>query len=109
MVVGWAALSPVSRREVYAGVAEVSVYVAQSEKGNGIGSRLLQRLISESEAEGIWTLQAGIFPENAASIELHRKFGFREVGKREKIGRLNGEWRDVILMERRTTVPGPWA
>ena len=102
MIVGWAALSPVSRRAVYAGVSEVSVYVAESQKGKGIGSRLLQRLISESETEGIWTLQAGIFPENAASIELHKKFGFREVGRREKIGRLNRIWRDVVLMERRT-------
>lgn len=100
-VVGWAALSPTSRRAVYAGVAEVSVYVAGSHQGKGVGSRLLRELISGSETEGIWTLQAGIFPENTASIELHRKCGFREVGRREKIGMRNGVWRDVVLMERR--------
>jgi len=101
-IVGWAALSPVSRRAVYAGVAEVSVYVTGSQQGKGTGSRLLRRLICESETEGIWTLQAGIFPENVASIDLHKKFGFREVGRREKIGQLNGVWRDVVLMERRS-------
>jgi phosphinothricin acetyltransferase len=100
-VVGWAALSPISRRAVYVGVAEVSVYVAESHQGKGVGSRLLRELVSESETEGIWTLQAGIFPENTASIELHRKCGFREVGRRERIGMLNGVWRDVVLMERR--------
>src|SRR4030095_8369241 len=88
-IVGWAALSPVSRRAVYAGVAEVSVYVSTSQQGKGIGRLLLQRLIEESERNGIWTLQAGIFPENTASIELHRKCDFRVVGEREKIGRLN--------------------
>ena len=100
-IVGWAALSPVSRRAVYRGVAEVSVYVAGSHHGKGIGIQLLKRLIAESEAEGIWTLQAGIFPENSASIELHRKCGFREVGRRERIGKLIDVWRDVVLMERR--------
>jgi phosphinothricin acetyltransferase len=100
-VVGWAALSPISRRAVYAGVAEVSVYIAGSHQGKGIGSRLLRELVSESETEGIWTLQAGIFPENTASIELHRKYGFRKVGTRERIGVRNGVWRDVVLMERR--------
>ena len=105
-VVGWAALSPVSRRDVYRGVAEVSLYAASSARGRGIGRSLLLRLIDESEREGIWTLQAGIFPENTASIDLHRKCGFREVGRREKIGQLNGEWRDVVLMERRSLVVG---
>ena len=101
-IVGWAALSSVSRRAVYAGVAEVSVYVAASERGKGLGGLLLRRLIEESEIEAIWTLQAGIFPENAASIELHKKLAFREVGRREKVGQLNGVWRDVVLLERRS-------
>jgi L-amino acid N-acyltransferase YncA len=97
-VVGWV----VSGRAVYKGVAEVSVYVARSAQGKGIGRSLLDRLIEESEREGIWTLQAGIFPENEVSIELHKKLGFREVGRRERIGQLSGEWRDVVLMERRS-------
>ena len=105
-IVGWAALSPVSRRSVYRGVAEVSVYVAVSAQGKGIGRALLQKLIEQSEREGIWTLQAGIFPENMASIELHKRFGFREVGVRERIGKLNGVWRDVVLMERRIEAVG---
>jgi L-amino acid N-acyltransferase YncA len=103
-VLGWAALSPVSSRCVYAGVAEVSVYVAQSARGNGIGSALLTQLIAESETAGIWTLQAGIFPENTASIALHTRAGFRIVGTRERLGSMNGHWRDVVLMERRSTV-----
>ncbi|MEP6705283.1 MAG: N-acetyltransferase family protein [Acidobacteriota bacterium] len=101
-IVGWAALSRVSNRAAYAGVAEVSAYVEGSKQGKGIGRLLLEKLIEESEQEGIWTLQAGVFPENKSSIELHKKCGFREVGTREKIGKLNGEWRDVILMEYRT-------
>jgi L-amino acid N-acyltransferase YncA len=101
-VVGWAALSPVSDRCAYGGVAEVSVYVAEETRGRGIGSTLLRSLVDASEAEGIWTLQAGTFAENAGSIELHRKAGFREVGRREKLGKLNGRWRDVILLERRS-------
>ena len=105
-VAGWAALSPVSRRAVYAGVAEVSVYVAASKQGRGLGGSLLRRLIEESEREGIWTLQAGIFPENILSIELHKKCGFREVGLRQKIAQLKGEWRDVVLMERRSKIAG---
>ena len=105
-IVGWAALSPVSRRAVYAGVAEVSVYVASADHGKGIGYALLDRLVEESEREGIWTLQAGIFPENIASIELHKRCGFREVGRREKIGRIGDVWRDVVLMERRSEVVG---
>ncbi len=105
-VVGWAALSRTSTRAVYAGVAEVSVYVAEEARGRGVGRKLLASLVSESEAAGIWTLQAGIFPENVASIRLHAAAGFREVGRRERIGQMNGRWRDTILMERRSAVTG---
>jgi L-amino acid N-acyltransferase YncA len=105
-VVGWAALSAVSSREVYRGVAEVSVYVADGAQGKGIGSALLSALVAESERNGIWTLQAGILAENDASIHLHEKAGFRIVGRREKIGQLDGQWRDTVLMERRSTVVG---
>jgi phosphinothricin acetyltransferase len=105
-VVGWAALSAVSSREIYRGVAEVSVYVANRAQGKGIGSALLASLIAGSERNGIWTLQAGILAENDASIHLHEKAGFRIVGCREKIGRLDGQWRDTVLMERRSTVVG---
>lgn len=101
-VVGWAALSPVSVRRVYRGVAEVSVYVAEGARGQGAGRMLLEALAAESERQGIWTLQAGIFPENTASLELHRLCGFRLVGTRERIGELNGVWRDVLLLERRS-------
>jgi len=101
-IIGWAALSPVSRRRVYSGVAEVSVYVATRAQGIGVGRRLLMALIEEAERSGIWTLQAGIFPENEASIALHRRCGFREVGRRARIGKLGDVWRDVILMERRS-------
>ena len=101
-VIGWAALSPYSSRSVYAGVAEVSVYVSQAARGQGVGHRLLARLIEESERHGVWTLQAGIFPENQASLALHLRFGFREVGRREKIGQLKAVWRDVVLLERRS-------
>ena len=101
-VVGWAALSPVSGRCVYAGVAEVSVYVAEKARGQGIGTALLQALIIDSEEAGIWTLEAGIFPENRASLVLHKACGFRQVGYRERLGQLNGLWRNVILMERRS-------
>lgn len=100
-IVGWAALTPVSSRCVYAGVAEVSVYVNPELSGNGYGTVLLQVLIDESEKLGIWTLQAGIFQENKASLKLHEKAGFRQVGYREKIGKMNGVWRDTILLERR--------
>jgi L-amino acid N-acyltransferase YncA len=103
-LVGWAALSRVSGRRVYAGVAEVSVYVAASARGNGIGKALLQALVAESERTGLWTLQASIFRENVASIALHRACGFREVGYRERIGQMNGVWRDTILMERRSRI-----
>ena len=99
-VLGWAALSPVSGRTCYAGVAEVSVYVRRCDAGRGIGKALLQALIEISERSGVWTLQAGIFPENAASLALVRSCGFREVGRRERIGRLDGHWRDVLLLER---------
>jgi L-amino acid N-acyltransferase YncA len=105
-VLGWAALTPVSDRCAYGGVAEVSVYVAAASRGRGVGSLLLGRLVAASEAAGIWTLQAGIFVENRASIELHRKAGFREIGYREKLGKLNGAWRDVVLLERRSTRVG---
>jgi L-amino acid N-acyltransferase YncA len=105
-VVGWAALSPVSRRRAYAGVAEVSVYVAQEHRGEGIGRALLEALIKESEQQGIWTLQAGVFPENAATIKLHKHCGFREVGHRERISKLNGIWRDTLLLERRSKTIG---
>jgi phosphinothricin acetyltransferase len=105
-VLGWAVLSPVSSRCVYAGVAEVSIYVSQSSKGNGIGSRLLKSLIELSEQNGYWTLQSGIFPENVASLKLHRKHGFRQVGRRERIGKMDGVWRDTILLERRSNKVG---
>ena len=105
-VIGWAALSPVSTRRVYAGVAEVSVYVAARARGRGVGRQLLTALISESERSGVWTLQAGIFPENESSIALHEACGFRKAGRRERIGKLGDVWRDVILMERRSPVVG---
>ena len=101
-VVGWAALSPVSKRQVYRGVAEVTVYVAESARGQGIGRALLAALIAEAERNGIWTLQASIFPENVASVELHRRCGFREVGRRERIAMLHNVWRDTLLFERRS-------
>lgn len=105
-VLGWAALIPVSSKNAYSGVAELSIYLSSESTGKGIGKRLLQILIAESEANGFWTLQSGIFPENAASINLHKKAGFREVGVRERIGKLNGVWRDVVLLERRSEVVG---
>lgn len=101
---GWAALSPVSIRQVYRGVAEVSVYIAETARGQKAGTALLEALIAESERNGIWTLQAGIFSDNAASIRLHEKLGFRIVGTRERIGCLHGRWRDTVLMERRSKV-----
>jgi len=105
-MVGWAALSRISSRAVYAGVAEVSVYVAGSARGAGAGHALLSALIAESERHGIWTLQAGIFPENHASLALHRRAGFRMVGVRERLAAMDGRWRDVVLMERRSQVAG---
>jgi len=101
-VVGWAALSPVSDRCVYDGVAEESVYVAASARGQGVGGALLERLISDSEEAGIWTIQTGIFPENESSLRLHERVGFRVLGTRERLGRLNGVWRDVVFLERRS-------
>jgi phosphinothricin acetyltransferase len=105
-VAGWAALSPVSRRPVYAGVVEVSVYVADAARGRGLGRLLLGELVHASEAAGIWTLQAGIFPENTASLALHERCGFRRVGLREQLGAMQGRWRDVLLMERRSRTVG---
>ena len=105
-LLGWAALSPVSGRCVYGGVAEVSVYVATAAHGRGVGKALLQTLIEQSEAAGLWTLQAGIFPENAASLALHKSSGFREVGIRQRIGKLGDRWRDVVLLERRSAKTG---
>jgi len=101
-VLAWAALTPVSGRCVYAGVAEVSVYVDAESRGQGFGEQLLQALIEESEKNGLWTLQAGIFPENIASLKIHERTGFRQVGVREKIGQMNGIWRDTVLLERRS-------
>jgi L-amino acid N-acyltransferase YncA len=101
-VAGWAALSHVSDRCVYGGVAEESVYVAEEARGQGVGGELLEALIASSESAGIWTIQTGIFPENEASVRLHERVGFRIVGTRERLGRLNGVWRDVLLLERRS-------
>ena len=105
-ILGWAALTPVSGRCVYAGVAEVSVYVSDKARGKGLGKQLLQKLIEESEANNIWTLQAGIFPENTPSIKIHEACGFRIFGKRERIGRMNGVWRDNLVLERRSKTVG---
>lgn len=110
-ILAWAALSPVSTRRVYWGVAELSLYVAAAHRGKGIGSALLEAVINSTEKAGLWTLQGGIFPENMASRRLMRRHGFKEVGRRERIGKmaygdLAGTWRDVILVERRSTVSG---
>ena len=110
-IVGWAALSPASSRRVYTGVAEVSIYIQSVMRGKGVGSRLLAELILVSETNGIWTLQAGIFPENKASVALHLRHGFRVVGLREKLARMEfglyqGQWRDVLFLERRSEVTG---
>ncbi len=103
---GWAAVSRVSTREAYAGVVEHSVYVAGDARGQGIGRTLLDALISSTEQAGIWTLQSGVFPENEASLALHRAAGFRVLGVRERPGRLHGRWRDVVVLERRSSVAG---
>ena len=105
-MVGWAALSPVSARKAYAGVAEASVYVSESAQGKGVGTALQEELTRQSEAHGIWTLQGVVFPENTASLALLKRFGFREVGRRERISQLDGRWRDTILLERRSPVIG---
>jgi L-amino acid N-acyltransferase YncA len=105
-MVGWVALSAISSRCVYAGVAEVSVYVKAFARGQGVGKALLTEAVKESERAGFWTLQAGIFPENTASLALHRACGFRVVGYRERPGQMNGLWRDVVLLERRSKIVG---
>jgi len=105
-VMGWAALSSVSSREVYQGVAEISVYIHMAYVNKGIGTQLLRNLIVESEHNGIWTLQAGIFRQNEVSINLHKKMGFREIGYREKVGKRDGKWHDNIILERRSKIIG---
>jgi phosphinothricin acetyltransferase len=105
-VLGWVALAPVSSRQAYSGVAEVSIYVAPEAEGRGTGTKLMERAIASSEAHGIWTLYAALFPENEASVRLHLKCGFRRVGTRERIARLDGVWRDTLIMERRSQVVG---
>lgn len=106
-ILGWAALSPVSGRCVYSGVAEVSIYIGTSYQGQKVGTALLEELIRLSEENGYWTLQSGIIRENAASLNLHKKCGFREIGYRERLGKMdNGKWHDVVLVERRSKVAG---
>ncbi len=105
-VVGWAGLMPVSARKVYAGVAEVSIYIHPDRAGLGIGKRLMRHLIAESEEAGLWTLYASLFPENTASVRLHESSGFRKVGYREKIAQLDGRWRDTVIYERRSRKVG---
>lgn len=105
-IVGWAALSPVSSRCIYAGVAEVSVYIKQMNRGQRIGENLLKHLVTASELAGFWTLQASIFPENTASIKIHDKAGFRILGRREKVGKMDTVWRDTLLLERRSSIVG---
>jgi L-amino acid N-acyltransferase YncA len=104
-VVGFAALAPVSSREAYRGVAENSVYVSERARGKGVGSQLLGELVRRAEEAGIWTIQTSIFPENLASLAVHMRAGFRVVGRRERIGKLRGEWRDTLLLERRSNAP----
>lgn len=105
-ILGWAGLSAVSSRDVYKGVAEISIYVSPEAAGNGVGSRLMAAIVEHSEAQGFWTLQASIFPENLGSLALHAKYGFSTIGQRKALGRLHGVWRDVDLMERRSTLVG---
>ena len=102
-IVGWAALSPVSKRQVYNGVAEVSIYIPGSARGQGIGKRLMHELVTSSEKAGVWTLQSSVFPENEASVALHQAFGFRIVGTRERIAQMHGLWRNTVLLERRSS------
>lgn len=103
-IIGWAALKPISNRDCYRGVAEISIYIDNAYQGKGLGTVLMKKLILDSEEHGFWTLQSGIFPENQVSIHLHEKLGFRIVGTRERIAEMKGKWRDVILMERRSKV-----
>ena len=105
-IVGWVALSNVSSRCVYAGVSEVSIYVDSDYRGKGIGNNLMETLIQESEANGIWTLQAGIFPENIGSLKLHHNHGFRTIGIKERLGKMENKWRDVAQLERRSKIVG---
>jgi L-amino acid N-acyltransferase YncA len=105
-VLGWVAVSPVSSRPVYAGVVEHSLYVAAGARGRGVGRILLDALVASTETAGIWTIQSGVFPENVASLALHRRAGFRVVGVRERVGRHHGVWRDVVLLERRSPTVG---
>ncbi len=105
-VIAWAALSPVSKRACYAGVAEVGIYVAASSRGKGVGRKLLEALIDSAEAHGIWTLQGSTFSENAGSIAVQERCGFRVVGRRERIGKRDGAWRDTVLLERRSAKVG---
>ncbi len=105
-ILGWIAITPVSARKVYAGVAELSVYIDNSFHGKGIGSELMEKMIVSSEAHGIWTLFSSVFPENKATLRLHEKFGFRIIGSREKIAKLDDKWRDTIILERRSKVAG---
>ncbi len=106
VVQGWVALSPVSSRSAYRGVAEISIYIDTAAQGKGIGSLLMNKVIASSEEHGIWTLFSSVFPENTATLKLHEKFNFRVIGKREKIAQLDGKWRDTILLERRSTITG---
>lgn len=102
VVVGWAALAPFSPRSVYRGVAEISVYVAEAERGHGVGTLLMEGLVAAAQEAGIWSLHSGIFPENLASLSLHKRHGFREVGVLERLGQFHdGRWRDVVILERR--------
>ncbi|MEP2278063.1 N-acetyltransferase family protein [Maribacter sp.] len=105
-ILGWVALSPVSNRCVYGGVAEISVYISSNSRGKGLGKLLLEHVIATSEQEGIWTLQSGVFPTNYGSIKVHQATGFRMIGKRERIGKLHGKWVDNLLFERRSSVIG---
>lgn len=106
VMLGWAALSPVSSRQVYRGVCEVSVYVAEAARGKGIGRQLLESLVDTSEQDGRWMLQASVFPENEASVALHTACGFRVLGRRERVAELDGQWRDTLILERRSRVAG---
>lgn len=103
-IIGWCALKPISKRDCFKGVAEISIYFDNEYQGKGLGSMLLKKLIVDSEEHGFWTLQANIFPENEISIKFHQKFGFRTIGTRKKVGKLNGEWKDLVMLEKRSEV-----